>query len=715
MREDILAFLAREDYKPLKLAALADNMHVTTADFPRLCETVENLVKEGVVVVNRKGRIGLTRQMGLLAGAIEGHAKGFAFFLPDDRDQRDIYIGFDYLNGALHGDRVLVRVTREQNYVNGRDEGEVVHILRRANRRVVGVFEAGSMWNFVRPDDRRLFQDILVSRQAGGAARDGDRVVVEYTQWPTAHRSPEGKIIEVLGPKEDAATDMLAVMRKHSLPEKFPIKVEKNSREVAKIEEADYRDRRDLRGERVITIDGADARDLDDAISLDKLSNGHLRLGVHIADVAHYVQQGSPLDREAWSRGTSVYLPDRVIPMLPPALSNHICSLQPQVDRLTLSCLMEIDERGQVVQSEIVESVINSQARLTYDDVNAVLDGDGELTVRYAAWRELFFDLDDLRQRLLGKREKRGALTFDFPEAKVLCDDDGEVLAIQRRLHGRAEGIIEECMIVANETVAGEYFYRNIPFVYRVHEAPSDEKLLALKEYVASFGYRLRGNLAAIKPKAFQQLLREVASAPTAFMLQVAILRAMSHAHYDTENRGHFGLASNCYCHFTAPIRRYPDLVIHRVIKRLMRETSLNEKQSERLYHTLNEAANHSSLRERMAEEAEREAVEIKKARYMADHIGEVYAGIIVNVTAYGFFVELANTVNGLVHVSSLEDDFYEYHETRHYLLGTHGGHRFALGDSVTVQVVRVNIDEHLIDFELADVSGDEVMRDGSK
>lgn len=703
MRTRMLDYLARESYKPLKLDALADALKVSPADFEELCDVLNQLESEGLVVVNRKGRIGLTHQMGLFAGTIEGHTKGYAFFIPDDGNRNDIFIGYDYLGGALHRDRVLVRVTKEHKYVNSRDEGEVVRVLQRVNHQIVGVFEEGKMWGFVKPDDRRLFQDVLISSKDQLGAKDGDRVVVEYTAWPTSHRSPEGKVVEVLGPKDAANIDMLAVIRKHGLPEKFPAKVEQNGNDVASIEAADYDHRRDFRAEQIVTIDGDDARDLDDAISLTRLANHHFRLGVHIADVAHYVKKGSPLDREAWSRGTSVYLPDRVIPMLPTSLSNNICSLHPAVGRLTLSCVMEVDRKGNVVDYEIAESVIHSKARMTYDDVNAILEGDETLRAQYGDFLELFEGLDELREILLRKREKRGALTFDFPEAKVICDDEGNVLELRRREHGRAESIIEECMILANETVAGEYFHRDLPFIYRIHERPSDEKLLDLREVLGPLGYRLKGNLDELQPMAFQQLLNEVGDRPESYLLQMSVLRAMSHARYDTENWGHFGLASPCYCHFTSPIRRYPDLADHRLIKEFLKRPTLGEGKGERLYKNLTEASNQSSLREQIAEEAEREAVDIKKARYMAEHIGEEYDGIIASVVAFGFFVELENTVNGLVHVSSLEDDFYEYHDTRRYLLGLHGGRRFCLGDPVRVRVMRVNIEEHLIDFELVE------------
>ena len=695
MREKILDYLNREDYKPLRREELAAALQ--PADPTLLEKTLHGLEQEGVVVVNRKGRIGLCGQMGLLAGTISGNSRGFAFFLSDDRSRRDIYVHFDNLAGAMHGDRVLLRITKEHKYVNGHEEGEVVRILARNTKTLVGVLDEGTIC-FVRCDDHRYFQDVLIPRDACLKARDGDRVVVKLTRYPDGRRGPEGRITEVLGAHDDAAIDVLTVIRKHCLPEAFPARVEENATAVAKMAEEDYADRLDLRELVTVTIDGADAKDLDDAVSLERLPGGAYRLGVHIADVAHYVRRGSPLDREAWSRGTSVYLPDRVIPMLPRALSNDICSLNPQVDRLTLSCLMEVDSRGRVRKQTIAESVIRTTARMTYADVNAILDGDEAVSARYEALCPMFLALDELREALFKKRERRGAITFDFPEAKAVCDEKGNVLAIEKRLHGRAESIIEECMILANETVASVYFERDIPFIYRVHETPPDEKVLDLRAFLGLMGYSLRGRVDDLRPLAYQRLLRTVAGKPESYLIEQSILRSMSHARYDVENDGHFGLASECYCHFTSPIRRYPDLAIHRQIKDVLHGNTHKEK----TYKRLQEAAVQSSLRERVAEEAEREAVDIKKARFMADHVGEVFDGVIAGVVNFGFFVELDNTVQGLVHVSTLEDDFYEFHETRRCLVGRRGSRKFALGDAVRIRVTRVNIEEHLIDFELS-------------
>ena len=695
--------MEHKDFRPLKPDDLIAAMEIESEKLEIFFETLREMEREGLVILNKKGRYGLCRHMNLFAGRIEGKGAGYGFFIPDGHIRSDIYITAENLHGALHNDRVLVRVVKEQKFVNGKDEGEVVRILERVNTSLVGVYEEDEGIGFVIPDDKRIGHDVYIPKSVNGNARDGDVVVVAITKWPEGKKELRGKVTEIVGRKNAPGTDMETVIRKYQLPEKFPDRVRENAIGVAKIEAADYKGRRDLRNGVIVTIDGADARDLDDAVSLKVLKNGHFSLGVHIADVGHYVKAGSALDREAYHRGTSVYFPDRVIPMLPQELSNHICSLNPETDRLTLSCAMEIDAKGRVVRYDIFESVICSKERMTYDDVNAILEGDEALSERYAEVKELFFALDALRAVLTAKRQRRGALDFDFPEAKVILNADGEPVEVIKRRHGRAESIIEECMIVANETVAGEYFHRDIPFIYRVHDLPSDDKVMDLKAILAPFGFSLGPKLYDLKPHTFQRLLQKIKGTPAEYLLEVEILRTLSHAVYDTDNRGHFGLASDCYCHFTSPIRRYPDLCIHRVIKDMLHLSALSEEKGEKLLRRLSDAAQESSIKERVAEDAEREAVDIKLAQYMAAHLGEEFPGVISGVTAYGFFVELENTVNGLVHVSSLEDDYYEFHPNTRTLMGTKNRVCFRLGDRVRVKVARVNLDEHLIDFEFLD------------
>lgn len=703
MKQRILDFMERKEYQPMEAEKLLSAMEIEDDQLPLFFDSLRSLEADGLVLLSKKKRYGLCRHMGLLSGRIEGKNGGYAFFIPDIPNRSDLFITARNLHGALHGDRALVRVVKEQNYVNARDEGEVTRILQHANERLIGVFEKDRSGGIVMPEDKRINRPVAIPKSLTGSAEDGDVVEVTVTSWGDGSRRMRGKVTAVIGRKNQPGTDMETVIHKYQFPEEFPLPVLQSARAVAKIEEEDRIGRRDLRGEVTVTIDGADARDLDDAVSLRKTEDGHFLLGVHIADVGHYVPVGSPLDKEAYRRGTSVYFPDRVIPMLPEELSNGICSLNPREDRLTLSCAMEIDAKGRVLDFDIFESVICTTARMTYDDVNGILEGEEALIAAYENLQSLFLELDELREILYRRRQKRGALTFDFPEAKVILDEKGEPVEIRKRHHGRAESIIEECMIVANETVAAAFFHRDIPFIYRVHDCPNDEKILELAELIAPFGYTLSHNMADVRPCHFQRLLDKIEDRPEKSLLELMVLRTMSHAFYGTENRGHFGLASDCYTHFTSPIRRYPDLCIHRVIKDTIHMDDGDEERRGRLLHRLEDAALQSSLRERNAEDAEREAVDIKKARYMAAHVDDEFDGVISGVASYGFYVELDNTVNGLVHVSTLEDDYYEYHPNTKTLLGKRRQQCFRLGDPVHIRVTRVNIDEHLIDFEFID------------
>lgn len=703
MKQRILDFMERKEFQPMGVEDLLSAMELEEEELTLFFDALRSLESEGLVLLSKKKRYGLCRHMGMLSGRIDGKNGGYAFFIPDMPHRGDLFIPAKNLHGALHGDRALVRVVKEQNYVNAKDEGEVVRILHHANERIIGVFEKDPGGGMVIPDEKRITCSIAIPKSLTGGAEDGDIVEVLVTSWAEDAHGMKGKIVAVIGRKDQPGMDMETVIHKYQLPEEFPQEVLRAAKAVAKIEEKDFVGRRDLRNEVTVTIDGADARDLDDAVSLQKTEDGNFLLGVHIADVGHYVPVGSLLDREAYRRGTSVYFPDRVIPMLPKELSNGICSLNPQEDRLTLSCTMEIDRKGHVVDFDIFESVIRTTARLTYDDVNAVLDGDEALSAAYADLKPLFFDLEELRKALGRLRKRRGALNFDFPEAKVILDEMGEPVEIRKRHQGRAENLIEECMIVANETVASAFFHRDIPFIYRIHDCPNDEKILELAEQIAPFGYTLSRNLAEVRPYHFQRLLKKIKKTSEQSLLEMLVLRTMSHAFYGTENRGHFGLASECYTHFTSPIRRYPDLCIHRVIKDTIHINELNEERQGRLLRRLEDAAIQSSVRERNAEEAEREATDIKKTRYMAAHIDEEFDGVICGVASYGFYVELDNTVEGLVHVSSLEGDYYEYHPNSRRLIGKKRKICFRLGNPVRIRVTRVNIDEHLIDFEFID------------
>lgn len=701
MRQRILQKMEQKEYRPLSAEDLAAVLHLGEEELPDYFKALRELEREGTILLSRKKRYGLCHHMGLVRGRIEGKSGGYAFLIPDDREHSDLFIAADDLHGALHNDMVLARVVREQHFVNGKDEAEVVRILAHANERIIGVFREEVFGGTVYPDDKRISRTVAVPKSRCGGANDGDVVLCEISSRFDRRGPLKGSVKEIIGRENRPGIDMEKVIHRYHLAEAFPPEVLAAAAKIGEPDEADLKDRVDLRGECIVTIDGEDARDFDDAVSLTMKENGHFLLGVHIADVAHYVAVGSPLDREAYRRGTGVYLPDRVLPMLPEALSDDICSLRPGVDRLTLSCRMEIDQKGRVVDYELFESVIRSVRRMTYTEVNAVLDGDGEKREKYGALCDLFFKLDALRAILCKKRKNRGALAFCFAEAKAVIGDDGEVLDIVKRDHGRAEGLIEECMIAANETVAAHCFYRDLPLIYRVHDRPDDEKILELAEQIAPFGYGLGCRGENVRSYHFSRLLEKIEDRPERGLLEMLILRTLSHAVYSTENRGHFGLASDCYCHFTSPIRRYPDLCVHRVVKAsLGMSRDLRGEKEGRLPRRLEDAARQSSICEVNAEDAEREALDAKMALYMAAHLDEEFNGVIAGVAAYGFFVELANTVNGLVNLSSLEKDDYEYHPHAKTLLGKKSRVCFRLGDAVRIRVSRVNVEERLIDFD---------------
>ncbi|EFV70954.1 rnr protein [Bacillus sp. BT1B_CT2] len=520
--------------------------------------------------------------------------------------------------------------------------------------------------------------------------------------------SAEGEVIEILGHKNDPGIDILSIIHKHGLPGDFPAEaMEQAGNTPDTIDEKDLEGRRDLRDQTIVTIDGADAKDLDDAVTVTKLKNGHYKLGVHIADVSHYVTEGSPIDQEAYERGTSVYLVDRVIPMIPHRLSNGICSLNPKVDRLTMSCEMLINPQGQVVEHEIFQSVIKTTERMTYSDVNKILvDDDEELKQKYEALVPMFKDMEDLAAILRGKRMERGAVDFDFKEAKVLVDEEGKAKDVVLRERSTAEKLIEEFMLVANETVAEHFHWMNVPFIYRIHEDPDQEKLQRFLEFVTTFGYVVKGTAGSIHPKALQSVLEEVRDRPEEAVISTVMLRSMKQAKYDPQSLGHFGLSTEFYTHFTSPIRRYPDLIVHRLIRTYLIQGKTDEATREKWAEKLPEIAEHTSNMERNAVDAERETDDLKKTEFMLDKIGEEFDGVISSVTNFGMFVELPNTIEGLVHVSFMTDDFYRYDEQHYAMIGERTGNVYRIGDEITVRVVDVNKDERNIDFEIVGMKG---------
>lgn len=705
-REELLAYMREKTYKPLTAEELVETLNI--ADVKSFLKLLRELEAEGAIVLTRKNKYGLPEKMGLLSGRVQGHPKGFGFLIPDAPHMSDVFISPEDLNGAMHNDRVLLRLNKTLT-AEAKPEGEVIRILSRANERIVGIFERSKRYGFVIPDEKRISLDVFISAEDANGAKNGDKVVVEITRWPEKRRNPEGRIVEILGKTGAPGVDVLSIVRKYQLPEEFPREVLAEAEQIPEVVTADSLEgRRDLRDVRMVTIDGADAKDLDDAVSLRILENGNYQLGVHIADVGYYVREGTALDKEAYKRGTSVYLVDRVIPMLPPKLSNGICSLNAGVDRLAMSALMEINLRGEVVKYDIFPSVIHIDERMTYENVRKILmDKDPELMERYAELVEDFQLMEKLARLLRNKRLARGAIDFDFPESKVILDEHGKPVEIVKRPRTISEIIIEEFMLCANETVAQHMYLLEAPFVYRVHEEPDPEDIVELNNFLHSFGYHIKMTDAEIHPRAFQNIVSKVQGRPEERVISTVLLRSMKHARYASECLGHFGLAAQYYCHFTSPIRRYPDLVIHRVIREYLEKGELKPKRKAKLEKLMPAYAEQSSVREKAAEEAERESVDLKKVEYMERHLGDTFEGTVSSVTSFGMFVELDNTVEGLVHISTLTDDYYQFMEKQLALLGQHTRKMYKIGDRVVVQVSQVNTADRQIDFELIGLAGE--------
>lgn len=700
-KEQILEYMRNKSYKPLNIKELEEVFAIEgTAQFKSFVKLLNNLEKSGEIVRTRTNNYGLPERMNLLRGRLQGHAKGFGFLIPDDKNEVDVYIAEKDMNGAMNGDHVLVRLNSKKT--DARPEGVIIRILTRANIEIVGRYDGDEQYGFVIPDDKRISRDIFIPRGQMKGAVEGSKVVVRINKYADARKNCEGEVIEVLGHRNDPGVDILSIIRKYALPEEFSTKVLNEANALPdSISATELAKRQDLREKVIFTIDGADAKDLDDAISIERIGDGY-QLGVHIADVAHYVKEKSELDLEAYERGASVYLVDRVIPMLPPRLSNGICSLHPGEDRLTITCLMDFTEDGTVSSHKIFKSVIRSHKRMTYENVRKILvDQDAEASAEYEGYVERLELMQDLALKLRGKRIERGALDFDFDEIKIIVDEVGKPTDILRVERSIAEQIIEEFMLVANETVAQHYYGLQIPFLYRVHEDPDPDKLMAFAEFLSTLGYRAKGLTTDTHPRVLQQILKRIVGTPEETIISTILLRSMKQARYYHEPLGHFGLSTKYYSHFTSPIRRYPDLQIHRIIGELLDKGRLTGGRIKFLQETLPEVAEHASERERIAIDAERETDDLKKAEYMLDKIGEEFEGIISSVTSFGMFVELENLVEGLVHVSYLTDDYYRYNDKLHALVGERTAKVYRIGDIVNVRVVKVNIDDYKIDFEL--------------
>ena len=703
-KEEIVVYMEHQAVRPLSEEELAEVFAVDTVEaLVQLKGLLKELESDGTLVLSRKNRYGRPAQFNLLIGKISRHPKGFGFLMQEDADADDIFIPASELKGAMNGDRVIVRIKREAT-AKSRAEGEVIRILQRNVQQIVGTFESSRHFGFVVPDDRRFGSDIFIPKEQFNGAKTNMKVLVEITQWPEKNRSAEGKIVQVIGKKDAPGVDILSIIMGHDLPQGFPADVLMYAEALPEtIAVSEIEKRRDLRDMLMITIDGEDAKDLDDAVSVQKLENGNYLLGVHIADVGHYVKEDSVLDKEALERATSVYLVDRVIPMLPQKLSNGICSLNAGEDRLAMTCMMEINSQGVVVSHDIFESVIHVNYRMTYQNVTKILLNQDELLCgKYHEILSMLQEMAQLQMILEKKRKLRGAIEFYAPESKVILDKKGHPIRIEWREQGVADKIIEEFMLCANETVAEHFFWMEVPFLYRVHEEPKMEDVLDVNKFLQAFGYNIKGLSNHVHAKAYQNVVEQVAGKPEEMMINTVMLRSMQHARYDVEALGHFGLAAQYYSHFTSPIRRYPDLAIHRMIKELLHNGDrLDEKRVTILKGKMKRYAEQASVREKIAEEAERESVELKKIEYMKPYVGDVFQAKISGVTNFGIFVQLDNSVEGLAHISTLIDDFYQFQPESYSLIGEHTRKVYRLGQDIKVRLTRVSVEDRQIDFEV--------------
>lgn len=697
-KDEILAYMRQTSYKPLGYNDLLEALEINQDDQGRFSKILGQLEKEGDIVRTRRDKYGLPEMMNIVKGIIRVSQRGYGILRPDQAETSEVFVYGKNLNGAMHGDRVMVRIQQRASS-DQRPEGEVIRVIERVNHEVVGTYERGRSANQVIPDDSRLINPIYVKASKKIKVKNGDKVLVNIITWPTRDHMAEGQISEVFGRRGEAGLDVKIIIKKHGLRENFPGGVIDEAKKLSvPVGNEESPNRRDLRSVRMVTIDGEDAKDLDDAVSVARTANGY-ELGVHIADVSHYVREGSKLDKEAFERGTSVYLIDTVLPMLPRELSNGICSLNAGEDRMAVSCIMQINPEGKVTSYDICQSVINVDRRMTYTAVNHILaDDDPQEKEKYQELVEDFRLMKELADILRDHRTKRGALDFDFPETKIKVDETGFPIEVGRRQSGPGEMLIEDFMIKANETVAEHMFWQEIPILYRVHEKPDSDAIVKLNHVLGVFGHKIQGQ--KVEPHVFQKVLHDIKGAPEEQTISLMLLRSMKHARYVHLPLGHFGLASKYYCHFTSPIRRYPDLIVHRALT-MMLNKSVTGKDKAALEAKMLKYGEHCSLREQKAEEAERDLIDIKKAEYMEQYVGEQFTARISSVQSFGFFIELENTIEGLVHISTIADDYYEFNDSNYTLLGNHTGRKFSIGDTVRVQLVRVDVDNAQIDFEL--------------
>ncbi|MFW6279203.1 MAG: ribonuclease R [Bacillota bacterium] len=703
-RKRLIKYLRGQAQKPMSIEELYTEFDIKKKEREHFQKLLTELVEEGKLYKNKRGKYGPPEKFNMISGRIERNPRGFAFLLPDNPEREDVFISLENINGAMHNDKVFVRLLKSKS--GEKQSGEVVQILERANKTVVGNFERQDYFGFVVPDNKRIFNDVFIPGPNVGQAKDGQKVVAKINFWPEKKRNPEGEIIEVLGDKGDPGVDIEAIIRQLELPGDFPKKVKQEISDITEEVSPEEKKRRtDLTDLPLVTIDGADAKDFDDAVSIQKVSDNVVRLGVHIADVSHYVKEDTPLDLEARERGTSIYLVDRVIPMLPEKLSNGICSLRPDVERLAISVFMDFQlEPLELHDYEFQKSVIQSNYRLTYDQVREILvEENPETRKKYSDFVSELELMNQLREKMREQRFANGSINFDFPEVKVTLDDQGNPVELNERKHGVPEQLIEEFMITANRVVAEDIYWKDIPFIYRVHDTPDVDSMVSFNEFVHNFGYHIKGVRNRVHPRSLQEIIEDIEGKAEERIISTVLLKSMKKAVYSETNIGHFGLALDYYTHFTSPIRRYPDLMVHRILTELIEKGTISAGRQEELQNILPQIADHSSLQERRAMEAERDSVDLKKIEFMQDKIGQKFAGIISGVNGFGFFVELENLVEGLVHVENLKDDYYQFIEDQYSLIGERTRNIYRLGDEVEVVVDGVNLEERQLDFVLPD------------
>lgn len=698
-KERILAFINDDTYVPLKADELIVVLDVPKTDVDEFYRIINELCIEGKIYSTKKGKYLPCNKADIVSGVLSCNAnKGFGFVKLTDGDE--VFIDSSNLNMAYNNDTVLVKVNRETSRKNHR-EGAIVRVLKRGNEKIVGVVRGIKGNKFmITPDKREFFSEIAVSPDRLNGAKKNDRVLVSIDRY-TDKNLPVGTVLTVLGTKDSIGSCLDGLLAEKGLFADFSYFVKNEVKSIPdSVSSTDIDGREDLRDVTIITIDGDDSRDFDDAVSLEELPNGNMLLGVHIADVTHYVSEGTELDKEALNRATSVYFPHKVIPMLPKELSNGICSLNPNVDRLTLSVFMEIDKDGNIQSNRIAETVIHSSYRMTYNNVNKIFDGDKELCKKYSAIVPMLNNMNKLSKILAEKRKSRGAIDFDFPETKVMCDSEANPIEIVSVERGDSHKLIESFMLAANETIAQTAFWSELPFVYRVHESPSNEKLTEFNEFIKNFGYSIKGKLDSetIHPKSLQKIADEVKGTAEEFMISKMMLRSLMKACYRDTNDGHFGLAAKFYCHFTSPIRRYPDLIIHRVLKEFI-NGKLTDERRKHYEKIMKNAAEISTDREIEAEKAERDAVDMLKAAFMREYIGESFDAIITSVTSFGMFAMLENSCEGLIRYETMNGDYFEYDEANHIVIGNRSNKTYKIGDSIRITVVAADILTRRIDF----------------